>query len=590
MDQNPVFSQENSKDRLADPASVSLHVALVKIRAPQDLDDATLLGVGHTLSQLALLGLSCAVVVDCNDGKEKVFREDRHLAIEQAGRIVGAIDCFGGQGARRLDNITELSPVSQQCSPLVKVRSGVRIAHRRFLLASLQRGVIPVIVPNGFMSDTQTVVPVEANEVLLALCREFAGIHAEALVDESPHLVAEKIRKLQAEISLDRIILLDPLGGIPSLNGHFDSHVFINLEQEYSGIQKELSQLKMDLTPTSPFEVAPSDTFGSSTRSEKASKTCGASHETEHSNNQSSSQTVTASKAHIHLENLELLRQSLAILPPAASALLTTAEEAANVEAKPQHHPQSPGVGTRRQRNPLIYNLLTDKPVFSSSLPSARGRKPSTAGTNTDFVPSPATFVKRGMSVTIIPDASKRPWYPPVQSSSSVRLLDARLDLARLVHLIEDSFSRQLDVPHYISRIENNLAGVIVAGEYEGGALLTWEIPPHQSRLSARKVPYLDKFAVLKRSQGTGGVADVVFNAMVRNCFPDGVCWRSRTDNPVNKWYFERAKGSWKIPGSNWTMFWTTDQVEKGDDTFLDYEAVCRNVAPSWADKKAVVD
>jgi amino-acid N-acetyltransferase len=158
------------------------------------------------------------------------------------------------------------------------------------------------------------------------------------------------------------------------------------------------------------------------------------------------------------------------------------------------------------------------------------------------------------------------------------------------VHLIEDSFSRQLDVPHYISRIESSLAGIIIAGGYEGGAILTWENPPHKSPLTAPKVPYLDKFAVLKRSQGAGGVADIVFNAMVRNCFPDGVCWRSRTDNPVNKWYFERAKGTWKIPGSNWTMFWTTEGVEKGDDTFLDYEAVCRSVVPSWADKKAVVD
>lgn len=569
---------------------MSLHVALVKIRAPQELDDANLLGVGHTLSQLALLGLSCVVIVDCNDGERKISQEDRHLAIEQAGRVVGAIDCFGGQGARRLDNIIELSPVKQNLPPSVKIRSGLKIAHRKFLLASLHRGVIPVIVPNGFMSGIQTVVPVDANEVLLALSREFAGIQAEPLVDESPHVVADKFRKLQAEISLDRIILLDPLGGIPSLNGHSDSHVFINLEQEYSGIQKELSELKVDLTQTRRFEVAPSNTFRGFQRSEATSKVGEENRETKYIENRSSSPIFTASRAQIHLENLELLRQSLTILPPSASALLTTAKEAANIGTRPQHLSQIPGVGTRRQRNPLIYNLLTDKPVFSSSLPSARSRKPCAAGSDTNLVPSPATFVKRGMPVTILPDPSTHPWHPPALSSTSVQLLDARLDLARLVHLIEDSFSRQLDLPHYISRIESSLAGIIIAGEYEGGALLTWETPPQKSPFSAKRVPYLDKFAVLKRSQGAGGVADIVFNAMVRNCFPGGVCWRSRTDNPVNKWYFERAKGSWKIPESNWTMFWTTDQVEQGDDTFLDYEAVCRSVVPSWADKKAVVD
>ena len=148
---------------------------------------------------------------------------------------------------------------------------------------------------------------------------------------------------------------------------------------------------------------------------------------------------------------------------------------------------------------------------------------------------------------------------------------------------------------HYLERVNDRIAGVIIAGEYEGGALLTWETPPgvpddnsEASRL--HKVPYLDKFAVLKRSQGAGGVADIVFNAMVRGCFPNGVCWRSRRDNPVNKWYFERARGTWKIPGSNWTMFWTTEGVVEDEQTFLDYEGVCRSVVPSWADKESVID
>lgn len=564
-------------------------MALVKIRAPQELDDATLQGVGHTLSQLALLGLSCVVVVDCNDGQRKIAPEDRHLAMEQAGRVVEAIDRFGGQGARRLDNVIGLSPIKGDKSLSVKVRTGLRIAHRQHLLASLHRGAIPVIVPIGFMSGTQTVVPVEANEVLLALSREFAGIQAETLPDESPEVMADKIRKLQTEISLDRIILLDPLGGIPSSNGQYGSHVFINLEQEYCGIKKELSNMKADISQT-PGKLALGDVSRSLQPTQPMAKLWNAGPEAMHVDHQTPNPTIRPLITQIHLENLDMLKQSLSVLPPSASALLTTAQEVAHTGARAERNSQIPGVGTRRQRNPLIYNLLTDKPVFSSSLPPARSRKPSAAGPDSTFVPSPATFVKRGMPVTIIPDPLLHPWHPPTQPTSSVQLLDARLDLARLVHLIEDSFSRQLDVPHYISRIQSSLAGIIIAGEYEGGALLTWETPPRNSSRSANKVPYLDKFAVLKRSQGAGGVADIVFNAMVRNCFPCGVCWRSRTDNPVNKWYFERAKGTWKIPESNWTMFWTTDGVEKGGDTFLDYESVCRSVTPSWADKKAIID
>jgi len=85
-----------------------------------------------------------------------------------------------------------------------------------------------------------------------------------------------------------------------------------------------------------------------------------------------------------------------------------------------------------------------------------------------------------------------------------------------------------------------------------------------------------------------------VFNAMVRGGFPGGVCWRSRKDNPVNKWYFERSRGTWKIPDTTWTMFWTTPGILNGhgekSQTFLDYEAVCRNVKPTWADGKKIAD
>jgi len=146
-----------------------------------------------------------------------------------------------------------------------------------------------------------------------------------------------------------------------------------------------------------------------------------------------------------------------------------------------------------------------------------------------------------------------------------------------------------------MDRINDRIAGLIIAGEYEGGAILTWEFPPgvqddgSDASLS-RMVPYLDKFAVLKRSQGAGGVADIVFNAMVRSCFPKGVCWRSRQDNPVNKWYFERARGTWKLSETNWTMFWTTEGVPENQQIFRDYEGVCRGVEPSWADNTGVVD
>jgi len=166
--------------------------------------------------------------------------------------------------------------------------------------------------------------------------------------------------------------------------------------------------------------------------------------------------------------------------------------------------------------------------------------------------------------------------------------------LPRLVYLIEDSFNRKLDVQHYLNRVNENLAGVIVAGEYEGGAILTWEQPEGLDYRTAyeqgRLVPYLDKFAVLKSRQGSGGVADILFNAMVGDCFPDGVSWRSRKDNPVNKWYFQRSAGTCELSDSNWTMFWTTLGLDARHPTVKDYESVCRTVEPSWSDKKHILD
>jgi amino-acid N-acetyltransferase len=190
------------------------------------------------------------------------------------------------------------------------------------------------------------------------------------------------------------------------------------------------------------------------------------------------------------------------------------------------------------------------------------------------------------MPLTIIPSADRWVgWTAPASGKTSINLReDPRVNLPRLVALIENSFRRELDVDHYLNRIAGRTAGLIVAGDYEGGAILTWEQAPG-SNDPTHLVPYLDKFAVLQTSQGSAGVADIVFQAMARTCFPHGVCWRSRNDNPVNKWYFERASGTWTIPNSNWTMFWTGEGVVEDRKKWEQYVGVCTSVMPSWADK-----
>ncbi len=510
IDTSPVFSQGKHGGERPLEELAKLHIALVKIADLDQLDDEAVYGIAQTLAQLSRLSICPIVVIDVKLVKD--FQEWRSLAVEHADRLVTAVDAVSENGARRVDDI--LSYSSEE-------RASLSIP--ALLFRPLRRSRVTVILPVAFSETSQRAVRISADATVLALAEGFAPTERKKIAnDENQDLV-----------SLDRVIVIDSSGAIPSTKPTEDTHVFVNLQQEYHSLQEELR------SSTDP-KVSPR-----------------------------------------HASNLRMVRRALHMLPPTASGLITTPAEAAN-SSQIRGTEQTSGVGTRRQKNPLIHNLLTDKPAYSSSLPSGR------LGTALETA-SGSTFVKNGMPLTILPNpaaqewtASKQPW---------IKLTDPRINLERLVYLINDSFDRKLDLDAYLKRVNDRIAGVIVAGEYEGGAILTWESPPGADVSDAsRLVPYLDKFAVLKTSQGAGGVADILFNAMVRDCFPHGVCWRSRKTNPVNKWYFERSRGTWKIPDMNWTMFWTTPGLAKNGRTFSDYEAVCRGVQPTWADDKKVED
>ncbi len=601
MEETPRFVQHPEK-RTKAALGPQLHVALVMLRAPQTLDDETINGVGKTLSQLGRLGLMSVVVVDCDSQvvqNQKLDANWRAQQTKQANRVITAIDASGESGARLVDNVIGVheSPLEQGF--------GQKLAHvavRKLLMTPLRRGVVPVIPTVGYTEVTQTAVPVAAADIVLALTRELAGIPSKLVQDEDSHIVKDHLRTLREKVSLDRLILLDPLGGIPAPDLPNGYHVFLNMEQEFEGAKADLLHW-LQPNPTQEFvqsrdkEHQLSDLGSSKPLSRFVEIEPGGLRSVDSLRQQTAPEMATSKNIH-HLRNLELIRWVLSMLPSSSSALITTPGEAAN-SGKDEPF-QAAGVGTRRQQNPLIHNLLTDKPVFSSSLPMGRLRgQMAVEGPKGQVSPAgsitPTTFAKHGMSVTIFPDPRVAPWTPPIPGKPHLTLNDSKIDLPRLVHLIEDSFGRKLDVQEYLRRVNSRIAGVIIAGEYEGGALLTWETPPNvrddgspESR--SRMVPYLDKFAVLKRSQGSGGVADLIFKAMVRDCFPDGVVWRSRKTNPVNKWYFERSRGTWKLPGTGWTMFWTTPELSMDKQLFLDYEGVCRGIKPSWADNKAILD
>ncbi|KAJ9063973.1 Amino-acid acetyltransferase, mitochondrial [Entomophthora muscae] len=189
--------------------------------------------------------------------------------------------------------------------------------------------------------------------------------------------------------------------------------------------------------------------------------------------------------------DLDLAYSSLAFLPATTSAVVLSAST----------------IGA------VINNLITDKPTVSPSLPQNRD------------VAHDVTILRYGLKVT---------------NHSSL----SSVDMEKLWKLLETSFGKQVDKPRYLSRLDTSLSHLIVAGDYQGLAIVTNE---------SGGVCYLDKFAVDPQSQGIG-VADVLWQQLRQQC--PNLMWRSRPDNGVNKWYFERSDGNIALASAPWRMFW----------------------------------
>ncbi|KAJ3320675.1 Amino-acid acetyltransferase, mitochondrial [Boothiomyces sp. JEL0866] len=169
----------------------------------------------------------------------------------------------------------------------------------------------------------------------------------------------------------------------------------------------------------------------------------------------------------------------------------------------------------------LISNLITDKPVVSYENLGA------------------PTLFRKGVSIK--------------QANFN------EVDRTKLQMLLEKSFGKKLK-PEYWDRLHKVWHSIMIAGDYNGAIIVTNE----------RGVIYLDKFAVDPDSQGSG-VADILWKALKTTY--QNMCWRSRVDNPVNKWYFDRSDGHLHI-SPQWTMFWYGQpNIQSNIDIALDIPA-----------------
>lgn len=390
---------------------------------------------------------------------------------------------------------------------------------------------------------------------------------------------------------IDKFIILNSIGGIPSGERNDNSHVFINLSQEYKSLANTLAHKISFLAKREPESEDLIDRMEIHLKEEEIVET----------------ENITKE----HLQDLHIMNVVLSNLLPTATGLITTVESAAL---------------SSDTNNPLLYNLLTDRSLISSSLPRfKRHRKCSfeefleeeeEEGGDDDKVSSrmsksierqnydnavlATTVVKKGVNIKTFDfktlNDTNSIGLPSINDmeldSETIKVMKTtkdKIDLTKMKIILDQSFHRSLDLEHYMRRINGKIASIIVIGDYEGIAILTYEGPENGQFV------YLDKFAVLPHLKGSLGISDIIFNLMFKK-FPTEVVWRSRKGNVVNKWYFQRSVAVVDLSidlGNNdqkesvFKLFYYGDpkSAENNINSFSrlqEFTKYVRNIKPSW--------
>ncbi|KAI8815924.1 uncharacterized protein EV422DRAFT_547638 [Fimicolochytrium jonesii] len=392
---------------------------------------------------------------------------------------------------------------------------------------SLNLHQIPILTSLGYNPETSTTAILPARQALVAL--------AKALTSD-PHLRSP----LKAILLNDRGGLTNPIDaethrtGRPRKPFHHDDDehplTFINLADEYEPVRDAL------LKRTNGDLSHPSAHHSFRRRRRHVSLRDDDDDELDASRRTAALRAHDQETGRRQLQDLDTVHHVLRVLPTSSSAIIAAAASSTS----------------------LIANLITDKPVtvVASDPPQSQSH---TQNTITPTPPTPPTLLRHGLNVSFHPTLTT-------------------LNRTKLNTLLEASFRKRLLQDIYWPRTEHYIHGVIVAGDYDGAAIVTAEVIPGPSHGGARYA-YLDKFAVAPTAQGIG-VADILWKQLRRR-YPD-LCWRSRRENPVNRWYFERAEGHWVLRGGGagraasedgdaghqklkqqqeWTLFWYGPQA-----------------------------
>ncbi|KAG5421940.1 ARG2 [Candida metapsilosis] len=451
-------------------------------------------GIAETFKRLIHLGISPIILLDFDHLPNTTFKNNELYITDQSNKLLNRL------GKHEDDDDFQVTILRS----LFNKRNGrVSIDSLESILIPLYQGTIPILQPIAYNMNTNTQEFLKSDSLLFALC--------SALVEKRTNNL----------LSIEKIVMIDPLGGIPSIERKQTSHVFINLSQEYSDILSELF-------------------IGH----------------------------ISPKLRDLHVSNLNSMNEILSFIRERSgnddtTGIITT--------------PEIMSINND-QLNPIIYNVLTDRAIISSSLPSSNKRTPQVS----------TTIIKKGVDVQVI----EKDTYPGEFTMGNL-FKDNLIDKEKLITLLNDSFGKPLDSEEYFKRIDKSLATFILVGDYDGAAILTWE----KSQNSNHKVAYLDKFAIAKRNQGLPGLADIIFKIILQS-HPSELIWRSRKVNPVNKWYFERCCGCMSSPESQWKIFYTGDIFDKRIDRLKrklipagvinvgeklkEYSEICESIPPSF--------
>lgn len=440
-----------------------LRLAIFRIDVCDLLPD-TYEGISKTFRRLVQLGISPLVILaEGSTGGD--FRQQSMSLNQHAQKLLQIL-------ARSNEHMIDKVEVTILYNAFETQNSKVQGVSLPRILMPLYQGMIPILLPQATEVETSKCSVISLSEAIVRLCSSLLG--------------------KQEILSIEKVVIIDSIGGIPSIERNQSSHVFINLSQEYSDIVSEL--FIGHLEPTSRTE---------------------------------------------HISNLNLMNDVLNLIHAK-----TKSNDATGVISTPLVLSISDD-----QMNPLIYNVLTDRPVISSSLPSSFDRTPKVS----------TSILKKGHIVQVVDEHSVDGNF----TFKDLCLLNV-ISEEKLRLLIEDSFGRELHWKEYVSRINSNLATVVIIGDYEGAAIVTWE---HLD--DGEKIAYLDKFAIAKKNQGLPSLADIIFK-LVTQCHQGELVWRSRAENPVNKWYFERCRGFLLSPSRFWKLFYIGEVFDERSGRKID--------------------